>query len=115
MEYDESGMLIATAPARTKRAVLEDAIAATADRGLNYGKPEQNFDRIARLWNVHVLNRYGPETFVGLDALDVAQMMILMKIARLENNPRHLDSFVDIAGYAACGGEIADQAKDKMS
>ena len=34
-------------------------------------------------------------------------MMALLKIARIAsgNNP---DSFVDLAGYAACGGEIAN-------
>jgi hypothetical protein len=95
-------------PAVTKRSVLEATMAAVADRGLNYGKPEANFERIARLWNVHMLNRFGPSAYNGLTAADVAQMMVLMKVARLENQPKHLDSWVDIAGYAACGGEITE-------
>jgi hypothetical protein len=33
--------------------------------------------------------------------------MALVKIARLANSPDHMDSWIDIAGYAACGGEIA--------
>lgn len=28
------------------------------------------------------------------------------KIARLENDPHHHDSWVALAGYAACGAEI---------
>lgn len=101
----------------TKRDVLEKAIAAVADRGLNYGKPEDNFRRIARLWNAHLVNRHsdkaGGDTVTALpklDEIDVALMMALMKIARLDNDPTHLDSIVDLAGYAACLGEIS--AKD---
>ena len=40
-------------------------------------------------------------------AYDVAVMMALLKIARISENPQHMDSWVDLAGYAACGGEIA--------
>jgi hypothetical protein len=34
-------------------------------------------------------------------------MLALLKIARLKNSPNHRDSWVDIAGYAACGAECA--------
>jgi Domain of unknown function (DUF6378) len=30
-----------------------------------------------------------------------------LKLARLENQPDHMDSWVDLAGYAACDAEIA--------
>lgn len=92
------------APATNKRTVLEAAIKTVADRGAPYGGVEDNFGRIAALWRVHMKNRYGLDT--EIDASDVASMMILMKLARLENQPRHPDSWIDIAGYAACGGEI---------
>lgn len=65
----------------------------------NYGKPEKNFANIATYWSVY-LGR-------DIKATDVAAMMILMKLARLENNPKHEDSWIDIAGYAANGCEIA--------
>lgn len=41
-----------------------------------------------------------------ITAKDVAAMMGLLKVARIATgfNP---DSFVDLAGYAACAGEIA--------
>lgn len=92
-----------------KRDILDLAIKAVGDRGLNYGKPEDNFDRIARLWNVHLINAgivRDPKEAL-LTATDVALMCTLLKVARLEHQPDHLDSWVDIAGYAACGGEIA--------
>ncbi len=49
---------------------------------------------------------------VTLDASDVAVMMLDMKLARLEGDPLHMDSWVDVCGYGACGGSVA---KDKIS
>jgi len=34
--------------------------------------------------------------------------MALLKIGRLKSNPIHGDSWVDLAGYAACGAELAE-------
>lgn len=89
----------------TKNSVLEAALQTVADRGVPYGGVEDNFQRIANLWNAHMQNRYGEEA-PYLDPADVAMMMALMKIARLAHAPSHADSWVDVAGYAACGGEI---------
>ena len=41
-------------------------------------------------------------------AKDVAVMMVLFKTARIATGTETDDCFVDIAGYAACGGEIAE-------
>lgn len=96
-----------------KAAMLDKAKEAVADRGLNYGKPEDNFLRIARLWNAHLVNAGLLDVSVladddkGVTPVDVALMMGLMKAARLSNQPAHEDSWIDIAGYAACGAEIA--------
>lgn len=88
---------------------LNTALAAVEQRGQSYGKPENNFARIARRWNIHLLNRYGLEP--KLDAVDVAAMMADMKLARLEESPSHVDSWVDLAGYAACGAEVSAAPK----
>lgn len=85
--------------------ILNTALAAVEQRGRSYGKPENNFARIARRWNLHLLNRHGVEP--KLDAVDVAVMMADMKLARLEETPTHDDSWVDLAGYAACGAEVS--------
>ena len=92
-------------PTISKKALLETAIAAVADRGLNYGKPDDNFNRIAERWRAHIQNRFGIQ-LVGLDAISVAIMCIDLKLARIENQPDHLDSWADVAGYAACGANI---------
>ena len=38
-------------------------------------------------------------------SIDVAMMMALLKVARIKAGGTD-DSFVDLAGYAACGAEI---------
>jgi arginine repressor len=39
---------------------------------------------------------------------DVAQMMVLLKVVRGQANNKHLDNFVDQAGYSALGFEVAE-------
>ena len=41
-----------------------------------------------------------------ITVVDVANMMVLMKIARTKKSPDKADSWVDICGYAALIGEI---------
>lgn len=80
-------------------------------REQDYGTPESNFQLIANLWNAYltehcVENVEGYACMNDISATDVAMMMALMKIARIKNGGGTGDSFVDLAGYAACGGEI---------
>lgn len=91
----------------SRAEILDAAQAAVADRGLDYGTPEQNFDRIARRWRAHLVNRFGVD--VPIDGASVAMMMVDLKLARLESSPCHVDSWVDVAGYAGCGGELAER------
>lgn len=68
-------------------------------RESDHGRPEENFSVIADLWSAYKGMEFSP--------LDVALMMALLKIARIRTGTATEDSFVDLAGYAACGGEIA--------
>lgn len=68
-------------------------------REQDYGSPEDNFQTIANLWSAYKNTKF--------TAMDVAMMMALLKIARIMTGTATEDSFVDLAGYAACGGEIA--------
>ena len=72
-------------------------------REQDYGRPESNFLKIADLWSAY----YG----VPFSPTDVAMMMALLKIARIQTGTATEDSFVDLAGYAACGCEIATDKK----
>jgi len=69
----------------------------TKDRAADHGDMEDNFQRIAEFWSVHLDQL--------IDAHDVAVMMTLLKVARIKSNPHHMDNFIDGAGYLACGGE----------
>lgn len=64
----------------------------------DYGSPEDNFAVISGLWTAY--------TGADVTPKDVAMMMALLKIARAKagSNP---DTYVDLAGYAACGAEIS--------
>lgn len=82
----------------------------TGNREQEYGSPEDNFKQIANLWSSFLETRQGNP----LTADDVAIMMILFKIGRLATGAGSADTWVDIAGYAACGGEIATGGKQEL-
>ncbi len=85
-------------------SILEEAIRVTSgDRRRDYDAATPNHERIARLWNAFLTSRKDSSTL--LSPLDVATMMILLKIARAAYTPTR-DSYVDIAGYAKCCAQI---------
>ena len=75
-------------------------------REQDYGHPEDNFVRIANLWTSYKLVQFTP--------IDVAMMMALLKIARIQSGTGTDDSFIDLAGYAACGGEIMERIRERQ-
>jgi len=66
------------------------------DRAKEYGDAKKNFEDIATLWSVVLEKEITPQ--------QMALCMIMVKAARLMKTD-HEDSWVDIAGYAALGGE----------
>jgi len=90
----------------TRAETLEKARRAVCgEREGEYGSPEDNFARIAKLWNAYL----GSEI---VNAVDVSMMMSLLKIARVKTGKGSDDSFIDLAGYAACGAEIQSKERD---
>lgn len=75
----------------------------TKDRAATHGEAEDNFKRIAALWNAYL------EPEAPISATDVAVMMTLLKVARIQSNEGNADNWIDGAGYLACGGEIATE------
>jgi hypothetical protein len=71
------------------------------DREKTYGHPSKNLKTIAQMWTAYLVGSGAITTENNIGAKDVAVMMILLKSARLANNPDHRDSLVDICGYAA--------------
>lgn len=75
-------------------------------REQDYGTPEDNFETIAELWETYLRHACVDEAGgVYIDANDVAMMMALLKIARIAAGGGKADSWIDLAGYAACGAE----------
>lgn len=81
--------------------ILEAArVCVCGERERDYGTPEDSFTLISRLWTAYVGIAFTPK--------DVAMMMALLKVARIRAGNK-ADSFIDLAGYAACAGEIAGE------
>ena len=74
--------------------------AITVDRAATHGEAENTFALIAAYWSV----LFG----IDITAAQVAQAMVLFKVARMKANPGHADNYVDAVGYAAIAGELAD-------
>ena len=85
-------------------AILDEATqAVTGAREDTYGGPEQSFLTIAKFWSAYLDHFVEPQ--------DVAAMLALLKLARLKHSEgQHRDSWTDLAGYAACGAEVAQDA-----
>jgi hypothetical protein len=75
----------------------------TADRGKIYGHPYDDFGRAAAI-KAAVADCPDPRIRHVLE-------MIAVKMARLVHSPDHLDSFIDIAGYARTGVMVLDRQK----
>lgn len=97
-----------------RKELLEKAAAITEGaRQQHYGSPEDNFKNIAELWQLYLSQRFENVEEPELRTTDVAVMMLLMKVARLVHDPHHDDSWLDIAGYAACGSQCAEAWSDE--
>jgi len=86
-----------------------DAAAAhtTGERQHDYGPPRINLgERTAALFAAYVQGMGDHRVW---SATDVCNLMILLKVARLQEDPidPHFDSLVDIAGYASSAWEAA--------
>lgn len=86
---------MSVAPPRVQ--CLEQAREAVLGRADDYGRPEDLFSAIAARWSLTL--------GISITARLVALCMIDMKTARLCAGIKS-DSWVDIAGYAACGFEV---------
>lgn len=88
----------------TRNEILSAAATCVSgEREADYGSPERNFSRIASLWTTYLEGRS------CIQAKDVAAMLALLKIARIASGNAKQDNWIDLAGYAACGGEIESE------
>ena len=80
-------------------ALREAAKIISSDRNKQYGAPEDNFDRTAKIWYV-ILG-------IPIRNEDVSMMLVGLKVARYASKSGYQpDTWIDIAGYAGCGYEV---------
>lgn len=89
-------------------ALREAARIISGERDVQYGGPEENFERIAKIWGV-ILN-------TKITREDVAMMMVGLKVARYASKSGFQpDTWIDVAGYAGCGYEVGQLEAEKSS
>lgn len=69
-------------------------------RAKEYGPAKMNHKRIADIWGIILKRDITPE--------EVVACMVGLKLARLAEDITKDDSWTDIIGYAALGGEIVN-------
>ncbi|WP_431941632.1 DUF6378 domain-containing protein [Nocardia grenadensis] len=74
------------------------------ERNKNYGHPRDNFRDISALFSAYL--------GIPINDLDVANLMILVKVARQKGSEYKRDNYTDIAGYAGCAGRIYEEPVD---
>lgn len=80
------------------KTVLNKLIDVLGARDSTHGTKTDSFQRIASYWKVYMEHKIGAP--VDLTEQDVAKMMILLKLGRLDGNPSDSDTLIDLAGYA---------------
>ena len=78
--------------------MLRQAASVFADRANQYGEPRVFFEALAKRWSLTLGRDVTPA--------EVVRCMIDLKLERLAHNPKHQDSIVDIAGFAAVLQEV---------
>ena len=83
----------------TGEMMLRQAAAVVANRRATYGDPAASMATVAKRWSITLGRTVTPA--------QVVLCLIDLKMARLAFDPNHLDSMVDIAGYAAVLREVS--------
>ena len=80
-------------------AMLGHAATIVADRRQVYGDPAVSMAAVAKRWSITLGRTITPA--------EVVLCLIDLKLARLVLDPKHQDSILDIAGYAAVLQEVS--------
>lgn len=94
-------------PGARSQMLAEAASLVDGDRNADYGDPLQDFRRTAAMWSAYAGIPFQPH--------DVAAMMALLKLSRIRWSPEKRDSWVDLAGYAACGADCIQRMMEEAS
>jgi hypothetical protein len=95
--------------------LLEEANSlVNGDRNNAYGPPHQDFQRTADMLTAmgFRFGDYRDGDDARIEAHHVAMILAAVKLSRLAWSPDKRDSWVDLAGYAACGHEAYELTKE---
>jgi hypothetical protein len=105
MQPFTSSAVIDYEPSNPRTELLEEADRlVNGDRNNQYGDPIQDFRRTAKMMEAvieGIIEREGGE--VHVTPADVALLISCVKMSRIVWMPEKMDSWADLAGYAACG------------
>ena len=82
----------------TRSPLLERASDVLDARGQAYGPADIAFETIAARWSITLGRPVTPA--------EVVLCMIDLKLVRLTHDPGHIDSIIDVIGYAALMPEV---------
>jgi hypothetical protein len=99
-------------PANKAKEILETAIKAVLVRGDQHGDTEASFTMISEFWATYTRHIMVIRGHISIDASDVAQMMVLLKIARSAYGTGE-DNYVDAAGYTAIAAAVRAQTPEE--
>lgn len=92
------------------RMLLQALGLVERDRNSTYGPPTEDFRRTSGVLNALGYSGPGGRAILPHDTAVIANAI---KLSRLSATPSHFDSWVDQAGYAACGWECVVDEKDR--
>ena len=81
--------------------ILLTATDTISERGLSYGHPADNLQHTAMLLSAYLQT--------PIHDYQVAGIMVLVKLARTNQSADKIDHWLDMASYAAIGGQLATE------
>tara|TARA_B100000035_G_scaffold52251_1_gene40834 strand:- start:294 stop:677 length:384 start_codon:yes stop_codon:yes gene_type:complete len=90
-------------------ALMQARDLVDGDRNRAHGDPTENMTRFAELLRAY----FGNRSAGSIEAVDAAAVGVLHKLSRTGFDPYHLDSWLDVMGYASIAYEIAATENQK--
>ena len=79
-------------------SMLRRAAVTFAERSQAYGSPARTMEILAKRWSITLGHPVTPA--------QAALCLIDLKLTRLQHDPKHQDSAIDVAGYCAVLHEV---------
>ena len=89
---------------RAAELLVEAAKLVAVERNADHGPARQNLGLAAKLWSAYL--------GTPIQAVDVALLMSLLKVARARAGTPDSEHFIDLAGYAGIAGELATDGSE---